>query len=174
MPDYDLSRVQEVLVSIIGKVLDEKYTRMLIARTDLDLWDVIALDKVQKGKPLTDDEFDLIVSGLVLEHLRELDGFFREIKRVLKTDGRAVVSAMHPAMFLRGSQARFTDPTTGELVQPGSIAHSISEFVMAAVRARLQIADIEEVSPDAEFAEKYPRADKYVGWPILVVLRIIA
>ena len=124
--------------------------------------------------PLRDDEFDLIVSGLVLEHLRELDGFFREIKRVLKTDGRAVVSAMHPAMFLRGSQARFTDPTTGELVQPGSIAHSISEFVMAAVRARLQIADIEEVSPDAEFAEKYPRADKYVGWPMLVVLRLIA
>ena len=124
--------------------------------------------------PLGDGEFDLVVSGLVLEHLRELDGFFREIKRVLKADGRAVVSAMHPAMFLRGSQARFTDPSTGELVQPGSIAHSISEFVMAAVRARLQLVDIEEISPDAEFAEKYPRAEKYVGWPMLVVLCLVA
>jgi len=124
--------------------------------------------------PLGDGEFDLVVSGLVLEHLRELDGFFREIKRVLKTDGRAVVSAMHPAMFLRGSQARFTDPTTGELVQPGSIAHSISEFVMTVVRARLQLASIEEFSPDAAFAEKYPRAEKYVGWPMLVVLCLIA
>ena len=44
-------------MSIIGEVLDEKYTRMLMARSDLDLWDVIALDKVQKGKPLTDEEF---------------------------------------------------------------------------------------------------------------------
>src|SRR5918995_4963660 len=27
-------------------------------------------------------EFDLVVSGLVLEHLRELDGFFAEVRRV--------------------------------------------------------------------------------------------
>ena len=51
MPDYDLSEPERVKVRIIGKVLDEKYTRMLMARTDLDLLDVIALDKVQKGKP---------------------------------------------------------------------------------------------------------------------------
>jgi ATP-dependent DNA helicase RecG len=70
MPDYDLSRGQEVLVSIIGKVLDEKYTRMLIARTDLDLWDVIALDKVQKGRPLTDDEFKSIKRKKLVEGRR--------------------------------------------------------------------------------------------------------
>jgi malonyl-CoA O-methyltransferase len=123
--------------------------------------------------PLRDGELDLVVSGLVLEHLRELDGFFAEIKRVLKTNGRAVVSAMHPAMFLRGSQARFTDPSTGELVQPGSIAHSISEFVMAALGAELRLTSIVEISPDTELAEKYPRAEKYVGWPMLVVLQLV-
>jgi malonyl-CoA O-methyltransferase len=120
---------------------------------------------------LRDGEFDLVVSGLVLEHLRVLDGFFNEIKRVLKPDGRAVVSAMHPAMFLRGSQARFTDPSTGEVVQPGSIAHSMSDVMMAAIRAELQLTNIEEISPDAEFATRYPRAEKYVGWPMLVVLQ---
>jgi ATP-dependent DNA helicase RecG len=70
MPDYDLSRVQEVQVRIIGKVLDEKYTRMLMARKDLDLWDVIALDKVQKGKPLTDDEFKLCKAKKLVEGRR--------------------------------------------------------------------------------------------------------
>jgi ubiquinone/menaquinone biosynthesis C-methylase UbiE len=122
--------------------------------------------------PLEDGTFDLVVSGLVLEHLRELDGFFSEIKRVLKPGGRAVVSAMHPAMFLRGSQARFTDPSTGELVQPGSIAHSISAFIMSATHAQLRLTNIEEISPDAEFAARYPRAEKYVGWPMLVVLQL--
>jgi len=122
--------------------------------------------------PLVDGEFDLVVSGLVLEHLRELNGFFAEIKRVLKTDGRAVVSAMHPAMFLRGSQARFTDPSTGELVQPGSIAHSISAFIAAAVRAELRLTNMEEFSPDVEFAQQYPRAEKYLGWPMLVVMQL--
>ena len=58
---------------------------------------------------------------------------------MLKPVGRAVISAMHPAMFLRGSQARFTDPATGELVLPGSVRHSLGEFVMAAIRAGFQI-----------------------------------
>jgi ubiquinone/menaquinone biosynthesis C-methylase UbiE len=122
--------------------------------------------------PFGNGEFDLVVSGLVLEHLRELEPFFTELKRVLKTNGHAVISAMHPAMFLRGSQARFTDPSSGELVQPGSIAHSISEFVMGATRARLRITNIEEVSPCGAFAAEYPRAAKYVDWPMLAVMKL--
>ncbi|HJQ79673.1 MAG TPA: class I SAM-dependent methyltransferase [Lacipirellulaceae bacterium] len=122
--------------------------------------------------PFGSGEFDLVVSSLVLEHLRELDSFFAQIARVLKPARRAVISAMHPAMFLRGSMARFTDPDTGELVQPGSIAHSISDFLMAAARAGLRLTHIEEVSPDAEFAARYPRAEKYIGWPMLVVMQL--
>src|SRR5207237_2428340 len=94
--------------------------------------------------PFTAGAFDLVVSGLVLEHLRELGGFFAEARRVLKPDGRAVVSAMHPAMFLRGAWARFKDPASGERVAPGSVPHSVSAFVMAAVRAGFALADIGE------------------------------
>lgn len=119
-----------------------------------------------------DSEFDLVVSGLVLEHIRDLDAFFAEIRRVLVPGGRAVVSGMHPAMHLRGSQARFSDPETGEIVQPGSLPHSVSAFVMAALRAGLQLSDVVELSPDAEFATHYPRAEKYVNWPMLVVLSL--
>jgi ATP-dependent DNA helicase RecG len=70
MPDYDLGGGREVQVRIIGKVLDEKYTRMLMARKDLDLWEVIALDKVQKGRPLTDDEFKLCKRKKLVEGRR--------------------------------------------------------------------------------------------------------
>jgi ubiquinone/menaquinone biosynthesis C-methylase UbiE len=119
-----------------------------------------------------DNEFDLVVSGLILEHLRELDGFFAEARRVLRAGGRAVISAMHPAMFLRGSQARFTDPATGELVQPGSIAYSIGAFVMAAVRAGFRLSEIVESSPDEAFAGRFHRAEKYIDWPMLVVLQL--
>jgi malonyl-CoA O-methyltransferase len=125
---------------------------------------------VRDRLPFADDRFDLVVSGLVLEHVDNLDSFFSEARRVLKPAGRAVVSAMHPAMFLRGSQARFTDPATGEVVQPGSLPHSVGAFIMAAVRAGFRMRDVVEKAPDAEFATRYPRAAKYVGWPMLVVL----
>lgn len=56
MPDYDLSEPGRVKVRIIGKIIDEKYTRMLLQRSDLTLTEVIALDKVQKRRPLTEEE----------------------------------------------------------------------------------------------------------------------
>lgn len=124
--------------------------------------------------PFAAGSFDVVVSGLVLEHLAALDAFFAEARRVLRPGGRAVVSAMHPAMFLKGVQARFTDPASGEKVQPGSFAHSIGEFVMAAVRAGFAIEGVDERAPDADFAVRLPRAEKYVDWPMLVVLKLRA
>jgi len=118
--------------------------------------------------------FDRVVSGLVLEHLSDLGFVFGEAHRVLKPGGRAVASAMHPAMFLRGAFARFTDPATGEKVAPGSVPHTLGDFVMAAVRAGFSLEAIVERAPDADFAARYPRAERYVDWPMLVVLGLRA
>jgi ubiquinone/menaquinone biosynthesis C-methylase UbiE len=122
--------------------------------------------------PLPNGIFDLVVSGLVLEHIQDLDSFFVEVRRVLRPQGRAVISAMHPAMFLRGSRARFTDPASGEVVQAGSLPHQLGDFIMAAVRAGLSMEGIGEYAPDAAFAARFPRAQKYVDWPMLVVLQL--
>ncbi len=120
--------------------------------------------------PLGDASFDAAVSGLVLEHLRDLGAFFTEVRRVLRPSGQAVVSAMHPAMFLRDSRARFTDPDTGAIEAPGSVRYRCGEVVMAAVRAGFALEDVGEHAPDAAFARRYPRAERYVGWPMLLVL----
>ena len=124
--------------------------------------------------PFADAGFDLVVSALVLEHLCDLAAFFAEARRVLGGDGRAVVSAMHPAMFLRGSQARFTDPESGEVVQPGSLPHTLGEMVIAAVRGGFTLQAVHEQAPDEAFAARYPRALRYVGWPMLVVFELSA
>lgn len=49
MPDYDLSDPGRVVVTIRGRILDERYTRLLMQRADLDLMSIVLLDKVQKG-----------------------------------------------------------------------------------------------------------------------------
>ena len=118
--------------------------------------------------------FDLVVSGLVLEHLRDLNPFFAEMHRVLKPGARAVASSMHPAMFLRGTQAQFTDPESGEVIRPGSVPHQISDFIMAALRAGFNLRSVSEHAPDEKLAASFPRAAKYIGWPMLVVLQLTA
>jgi malonyl-CoA O-methyltransferase len=124
--------------------------------------------------PFADGAFDLVVSGLVLEHLRDFGVFFGEARRVLKPGGHAVVSGMHPAMFLLDVRARFHDPATGEKVEPGSVEHEIGDVVMAAVRAGFSLEGIVERAPDAAFAARCPRAERYVGWPMLLVLQLRA
>jgi ubiquinone/menaquinone biosynthesis C-methylase UbiE len=129
---------------------------------------------LQQPLPFETASFDRVVSGLVLEHLRDLRFVFGEARRVLASGGRAVVSAMHPAMFLKGAQARFTDPASGEKVQPGSVNHSLGDFVMAALGGGFSIDAIGEYAPDEAFAARFPRAEKYVDWPMLVVLSLRA
>ena len=92
---------------------------------------------------------------------------------MLRTGGRAVLTTMHPAMFLRGTMARFTDPASGELVQPGSMSHSVSAYVMAAIRAGFTIESCDELVPDEAFAKRFPRAEKYLGWPMLLRLVLL-
>lgn len=127
---------------------------------------------IQNRLPFEDGFFDLVVSGLVLEHIKDLYHFFFEVRRVLRPGGRALLTAMHPAMFLRGSQARFTDPDSGEKVQLGSYAHQISDFIMAGLRNDLSLVHLGEYSPNADFATQYPRCEKYIGWPMLLIIEL--
>lgn len=55
MPEYDLSS-QKVKVTVIGKVLDLDFARVLARNPNLSLEQIVMLDKVQKQKKLTDRE----------------------------------------------------------------------------------------------------------------------
>lgn len=55
LPDFDLQSGDMVRLTIHGRVVDPAYSRLLMQQTGLDLVDVLALDRVQKGLPITDD-----------------------------------------------------------------------------------------------------------------------
>ncbi len=64
MPDYQIDQAKkEVVVKIYGKILDEKYYRLLRSNPDLSLFDCIALDMVQKHE---------IIDKETAVHLRKL------------------------------------------------------------------------------------------------------
>lgn len=55
LPEYDLSN-EKVRVEISGRVLDERFANILTRCPDLSLLEIMLLDKVQKRKPITDEE----------------------------------------------------------------------------------------------------------------------
>jgi ubiquinone/menaquinone biosynthesis C-methylase UbiE len=122
--------------------------------------------------PLPDRSFDRVLSCLVLEHLADLTTFFGECRRICRPDGFVVVSAMHPAMMLLGLQARFTDPATGRRVYPRSHPNQIADCVMGVLRAGLSLEHLSEHAVDADLVARSPRAAKYLGWPMLLLMRL--
>lgn len=70
LPDYDLSEPGEVKLTISGAVIDEAYSRLLMVRTDLPLEDVLALDRVQKRLPITEDAVARLRKAKLIEGRR--------------------------------------------------------------------------------------------------------
>ena len=55
MPDYDLSDPQAVRMTVYGCVVDPAYSNLLIQKTDLPLFEILALDRVQKKLPISSE-----------------------------------------------------------------------------------------------------------------------
>jgi malonyl-CoA O-methyltransferase len=77
---------------------------------------------------------------------------------------------MHPAMMLKGVQARFTDPASGRETRPASQPHQLSDYVMAALAAGARIEALSEHAADEALAQRVPRAARYIGWPLLLMI----
>ena len=67
MPDYDLSQPERVAVKISGRILDERYARMLMKRADLDLETIILLDRVQKRQTISREESKRLKAAKLVE-----------------------------------------------------------------------------------------------------------
>lgn len=67
MPDYDLTQLERVMVRLAGRILDERYARALMSRTELDLETIILLDRVQKRHAITRDEHKRLKAAKLVE-----------------------------------------------------------------------------------------------------------
>lgn len=83
MPDFDLSD-NKVKVTITGKILNEDFARILIKNPSLSLQDILLLDKVQKKKYLSDDEYKYLKKLGFIEGRKS--GFFLSFKVIEPTN----------------------------------------------------------------------------------------
>jgi ubiquinone/menaquinone biosynthesis C-methylase UbiE len=121
--------------------------------------------------PFMDEVFDAVLCTLALEHIESLEPVFREMRRVTKVGGFVALSDMHQAMRLRGKQASF-EIEEGNKVLVEGYEHAVSEYVMGALRAGLRLESVSEHKPPPEMLAAVPRIASYVGWPMLVTLKL--
>ena len=133
MPDYDLSETGRVKVRIIGKVIDEKYTRMLMLMPGLNLFDVIALDKVQKGKLLALDEYKTLKTKRLIEGRRP--NLFVSAKVAAATETRA--DYIKKRAFDKDHYKRMIEDYLEEFKE--ATRHDIDELIMDKISDALDI-----------------------------------
>jgi ubiquinone/menaquinone biosynthesis C-methylase UbiE len=127
---------------------------------------------VATGLPFVSRAFDRVTCCLVLEHVGDLSGVVSEMARICRVGGAVCLSDLHPAMGLLGLQAQFTDPASGQKTRPASARHQVSDYVMAATRAGLDIEHMSEHVVDEALVARSPRARPYAGWPLLLMMRL--
>lgn len=112
--------------------------------------------------------FDAVLCALVGEHLVYPRAVFAELRSVLTPEGRLVFSAYHPWLAEAGVEANFTQD--GTEYRLGAETHSIDDYVGAMASAGLTdiVSTIYDV--DDALVEAVPRAAKYLGKPLLVVI----
>lgn len=98
---------------------------------------------IMAALPLPAHTMDVVVCGLALGHLPDLTPTMHEISRVLKTDGIAIVSDLHPLIALSGGQRTFID-SDGSTYAVEHYPHLYADYHRAARAARLEIGNVLE------------------------------
>ncbi len=108
LPDYDFARAGEVRVEIPGRILDERYTQLLMQQPDLTLTEVMLLDRLQKGRAIS-----------------------REEHKQLKAAG--LVEGRYPSLIVAGSIAKATGDAARHIAQRGFDKRYYLDLVVALV-----------------------------------------
>lgn len=123
--------------------------------------------------PFEDNSFDIVILTLVLEHIKDLNFLYSEVKRVSKVNAIMYIAEMHPFMFLKNAQAHFTDPGTGEQYTLGSVKRVMSDYINPAINNGLKLKNIQEYIVDRESMEILPKLKKHEGLPVLFTMELI-
>jgi SAM-dependent methyltransferase len=125
--------------------------------------------------PLESGSVDAAVCALALVHLGEVGQAIAELARVVRPEGRVIISDVHPFLVLLGWQAQFRTADGGAgfmRLHP----HLLSEYCQAVAAAGLRVRTCHEprLTPEAAItaaAERLPEANRaaWVGLPGVVI-----
>jgi SAM-dependent methyltransferase len=124
---------------------------------------------LNRAFPLKAGVFDAVVSTLVSEHLTNLQSFFREAYAALCRGGRFVFSAFHPELARSGIEANFE--RDGIEYRLGAERHTLDDYLNHISDAGFRGLSWHEYVADEALVLEVPWAAKYLGRPLLVLIR---
>jgi malonyl-CoA O-methyltransferase len=119
--------------------------------------------------PVRRGTFDALLSALVSEHLGDLHHFFSEAFAALRRGGRLIFSAFHPDLALAGIEANFE--RDGTEYRLGAERYTVDDYLNHISDAGFQRIVWRDYVGDHRVLEEVPRAAKYIGRPLLLLVR---
>ena len=113
--------------------------------------------------PFDGSTFDLVVLGLVAEHVEDLAEVLSEAARVSRPGARCLLSALHPERTAQGQRARFIDPRTGQRRHIATIHRTVEDYLAIAESSGWSLVEERSLVVPAQLGETLPRALPYVG-----------
>lgn len=114
---------------------------------------------IEQTWPIEDQQVDLAMTNLVLEHIQDLRFIFEEAARVLQAEGLFFISELHPIKQYLGSKARFEQ--SGETHVLDCYVHHVSDYLEMATLAGFECIDLQEWFDDKD-KTKPPRLLSFV------------
>ena len=113
-------------------------------------------------------KFDRILMSLVLEHIDDLDQFFKKVFKLLNANGEILFSEIHPLRAEAGSLAHFKNEDNEE-IWLSSTAQTGDEIRTEASSAGLELILSEDILGNKEHAELNPKWTKYIDKPMIQI-----
>jgi SAM-dependent methyltransferase len=131
--------------------------RTRLAQADLD-----------RPLPVRRGRFDAVLCALVSEHLRDIRTLFAEAAAALRSGGRFVFSAFHPEIAAGGVEASFDHE--GTEYRLGAERYTVADYLERLDDAGLRVTGCREYAVDDAIVARVPKAAKYLGRPLLLVI----
>jgi SAM-dependent methyltransferase len=121
---------------------------------------------------LPDNRFDLILCALTLNHVQSLGPVFAEAKRVLRPDGRIVISDFHPYWVVFGHDYTEFFDVAGQEYRIPCYAHRFEEYWSLFERCGWRLETLREPEIDDELIGQFPALAGYRSIPLALVMSL--
>jgi len=120
---------------------------------------------------LPSNHFNVVVSALTFGHISQLDRVIMKVSRIIKKEGRLIVSDIHPYWPISGHDyAEFFDEKGQEYRIP-EYAHLLEEYWALFRKCGLSLEDVKEPRVDDRIIKIFPNLQEYEGVPLAMILK---